>query len=442
MARGAERSRIVVVGAGFGGLTAARALAKLDVDVTVVDRRNHHLFQPLLYQVAIAGLGSNDIAAPIRAVLSDYPNVRVLLGEVESIDVDARRLRLRDGAIDYDVLVVASGARTSYFGHDDWERFAPGLKSIEDALEIRRRVLLAFERAERAAFEGRSDEVAALLTFAVIGGGPTGVELAGAIAELARTVLRRDFRSIDPSQARVVAIEAGPCLLPAMPAPLPARAAEQLTSLGVELRLRHRVTAIDEHGLELAPAEGAPTRLAAATVVWAAGVSATPLGATLGAPVDRQGRVEVGPDLSAHLRDGRPDVFVIGDAASFLHDPSSPGKPLPGLSPVAMQQARHVAKNVKRLLDGATTLPFRYVDKGSMATIGRSRAVAAMGRLRLGGLVAWLAWLLVHVFYLIDFRNRVAVMMEWAWSYLTFRRGARIIAEHREAPLTEVGRLP
>jgi NADH:ubiquinone reductase (H+-translocating) len=410
---------VVIIGAGFGGLTLAKALASAPVSITVIDRRNHHLFQPLLYQVAIAGLGSNDIAAPIRSVLAHQENTEVLLAEARAVDVAHRRVELDSGSIHYDYLVIATGARTSYFGHDDWEKLAPGLKTIDDALEIRRRVLLAFERAERAAHDGRRQEAIDLLTFVVIGAGPTGVELAGAIAELSRTV------------ARVLLVEAGPKVLASMHDPSPERAAAQLAELGVDVRTRCRMVAIDEHSVSLQSDGAEPERIATSTVVWAAGVTASALVQTLGTKLDRQGRVEVEPDLS--IAD-HPEVFVIGDTASFLHDRSSPGKPLPGLSPVAMQQARVVARNIRRTLEGIPRERFHYFDKGSMATIGRSRAVAELGRLRMSGLLAWIAWLFVHIFYLIDFRNRLAVMMEWAWSYLTFRRGARIIVEEKRAP--------
>jgi NADH:ubiquinone reductase (H+-translocating) len=420
-----EASTVVIVGAGFGGLTAARALRGAPVHVTVVDRTNHHLFQPLLYQVAMAGLSPAEIAAPIRGVLSQDENTDVMLAEVVDFDLARKKVLLVDGELAYEWLIVAAGARTSYFGHAQWERVAPGLKTVEDATEIRRRVLTTYELAEREADAARRRE---LLTFVVVGAGPTGVELAGALAELARTVLARDFRAIKPHGARVVLVEGGERVLPAMPPDLSRRAREQLEELGVEVRLDARVSDVDEHGVTLGG-----ERVLAATTVWAAGVAPSPLAEKLGAPRDRQGRVVVGRDLSLPAH---PEVFVLGDMARVEQD----GQPLPGLSPVAMQQGRYVARAIALDIGGEPREPFRYRDKGSMATIGRSRAVAESGRLHLSGLIAWLAWLFVHVFYLIGFRNRTVVLFTWAWSYLTYRRGARIItprtwAPHSSAPL-------
>jgi NADH dehydrogenase len=413
------RPRVVIVGGGFGGLYAAKALARAPVDVTVVDRKNHHLFQPLLYQVATAGLNPSDIAIPIRRVLRDQANVRVELAEVTRIDTHAKRVELSDGAIPYDFLVLASGATHSYFGHASWEQCAPGLKSIEDALEIRGRVLRAFEEAER---EADPDRQRAWLTFAVVGAGPTGVELAGALSELSRHVLRDEFRRIDPRSARIVLVEGGPRVLSSYAADLSTSARETLATMGVEVRLRAQVTAIDEAGIDLRTTEGgAFERLEARTVLWAAGVTASPLAATLGVPLDGSGRVKVLPDLSIP---GEDDVFVIGDLACIVDEA---GKPVPGVAPAAMQQGRHAAKVIRRRLARQSTLPFHYVDKGALATIGRAAAVAEVGNVHLHGLVAWLAWLVIHVMFLIGFRNRVLVLLEWAWAYVAFERGARVI---------------
>jgi len=414
-----ERPRVVVVGGGFAGLTAARSLARVPVDVTLVDRRNHHLFQPLLYQVATAALNPSDIAAPIRRILRRQRNCRVLLAEVTAVDVPGHRVILADGTLDYDVLVLATGATHAYFGHDEWAPFAPGLKSIEDALEIRRRVLLAFEAAERAT---APDERAAYLTFVVVGGGPTGVELAGALSEIARHALASDFRTIDPRDARVMLLEGLPRLLGAFPEDLAAKAVRQLERLQVIVRLATRVTGIDAEGVTL---DG--ERIAARTVLWAAGVAASPLATTLGAPLDRVGRVLVEPDGSIP---GHPEVFVIGDLAAHQQE----GRVVTGVAPVAMQAGRHVARTIARDLAGKAREPFRYVDKGTLATIGRAAAVADLGRVHLTGLVAWLAWLFVHVFFLIGFRNRVLVIFSWAWTYFTHERGARLITGEPRRP--------
>lgn len=416
---------VVILGAGFGGLTAAQTLGRAPVRVTVVDRRNHHLFQPLLYQVAMAGLSPAEIAMPIRSVLRKQRNATVLLADVTSVDLERKRLQLRDGALDYDFLVYAPGTQNSYFGHNEWERYAPGLKSIEDAVEIRRRVLLAFERAERSIDE---DERRRLLTFVVIGGGPTGVELAGAIAELSRTVLAREFRRIDPSRTKVILVEAGARILPSFDDDLALRAVDQLSEIGVDVRVGARVTTIDEDGVVVEQA-GETEQIEARTVVWGAGVAPTPLARTLGVPLDRGGRVLVEPDLSLP---GHPEAFAIGDATTFLHTPDK--QPLPGVSPVAMQQARCVARNIEHTLDRRPRETFEYFDKGTMATIGRSRAIAQTGSLRLTGFTAWLAWLVVHIFYLIGFRNRIAVLANWAYAYFAYRRGARLITDHWEPP--------
>jgi NADH dehydrogenase len=406
--------RVVIVGGGFGGLVAARALARAPVDVTLLDRTNHHLFQPLLYQVATAGLSPADIAHPIRRILRRQENTRVLLAEAVAIDASTKRVLLADGEVPYDYLILAAGARHSYFGNDGWEAHAPGLKTLEDALEIRRRALLAFEEAER---EEEPEARRAWLTFVVIGGGPTGVEMAGAFAEVARHSLARDFRRIDPRAARVILVEAGSRILPAYPEDLSEKARLQLEALGVQVWLGAPVTAVDASGVRVGG-----DRLGARTVVWAAGVQASPLARSLGVPLDRAGRVRVAPDLTVP---GQPSVFVIGDLASLEQD----GRPVPGVAPAAMQMGAHAAGNVVRALRGKPLLPFRYRDKGSLATVGRSRGVALLGKVRLSGLVAWLAWLGVHIFFLIGFRNRLVVLFTWAWAYLTHDRSARLILD-------------
>jgi NADH dehydrogenase len=421
----AEAPRVVIVGGGFGGLTCARALARAKVELTLIDRQNHHLFQPLLYQVAMAGLAPSEIAAPIRSILRRQRNVLVLLDEVVGVDLNARRLTLMEGApLAYDYLVLAPGARTHYFGHEGWAHYAPGLKSLDDAVEIRRRVLLAFEAAER---EPDAEQRSRLLNFVVIGGGPTGVELAGAIAELGRYALSRDFRRVRPSETRVLLLEGGPRLLPTFDPALSERAVMQLSELGVHVRTGAIVERIGPDELVLRSGE----QLVASTILWAAGVSSSPLLAKLGAELDRAGRVKVEPDCSIK---GHAEVFVIGDAAYLLGED---GKPLPGVSPTAMQMGRYVARLISsEAKQGASAPrpPFKYRDKGSMATIGRSRAIAEMGTLKMSGLLAWLAWLLVHIWYLIGFRNRLLVFFDWAWSYFTYRRGARLITGGRLEP--------
>ena len=391
----------------------------------MVDRRNHHLFQPLLYQVATAALNPSDIASPIRRILRRQRNASVILGEASSIDTRRKIVQLLDGEVAYDFLIVASGATHSYFGHDEWLEPAPGLKTLEDAVEIRRRVLVAYEAAER---EVDAAEVANWMTFVIIGAGPTGVEMAGALAEISRRVLERDFRKIDPGKARIILIEAGPKVLPAMSPESSASARRQLERLGVEVITDSPVTAVDDRGV----VHGG-TRLDSRTVIWAAGVAASPLGKTLGADVklDRAGRVIVNQDLSVPGAEG---VFVIGDLASIKSD----GKPVPGLSPAAMQEGRHAAKNILRLIRGEPTLPFHYRDKGTLATIGKAAAVADIAGLHLSGLVAWLMWLFVHIFFLIGFRNRFIVIVEWAWTYVRNDRGARLITGDVE-PLLERG---
>ena len=414
-----SKQHVVIVGGGFGGLTAARALANAPgVDVTLVDRENYHLFQPLLYQVAMAGLSPAEIATPIRSILADAKNIQVLLGQVTEIDTQAGSITIAAMAhgqkqeISFDALILAAGATTSYFGHDAWEQNAPGMKSIEDAIEVRRRVLTAFENAER------TDDIALrskLLTFVVVGGGPTGVELAGSVAELARHVLARDFRTAQTEMARIVLVEGGPRLLASFDTQSSEAAFTQLGELGVEVKLNTKVTGIDERGVQT---EGGD--IEAGTCVWAAGVSATPLAKKLGVELDRSGRVLVGQDCSIP---GSSQIFVIGDMAAFVHE----GKALPGVSPVAMQQAGYVARLILERIAPNQRTDFRYVDKGSMATIGRSRAVAEAGKLHMRGFVAWMAWLFVHIWYLIGFRNRAVVLFTWAWSYVFYRRGARLI---------------
>jgi NADH dehydrogenase len=408
-----SQPHVVVVGAGFGGLTAVRALRRAPVRITLVDRRNHHLFQPLLYQVATAGLSPADIAYPVRSILRRQRNVEVLLASATAVERSARRLVLSDGDVSFDYLVIATGARHAYFGHDAWEKSAPGLKTLEDALEIRRRILLAFERAERETDESRRR---AFLTFVVVGGGPTGAELAGAIGEISREVLVSDFRAIDPREARILILEAAPRFLPTFPEELARRAEKALAPLGVEVRTGCAVTAVGEGFVE-----AGESRIDAATVLWAAGVRASPLAGALGAPVDRVGRALVEPDLSIP---GDPCTFVIGDAAAFRHPT---GAPLPGVAQVAIQQGRHVAASIEADLAGRPRTPFHYRDKGSLAVLGRARAIADFGRLRISGFLAWLVWCFVHILFLIGFRNRLVVLFEWAWAYLTHKRAARLI---------------
>jgi NADH dehydrogenase len=417
----AKRPHVLIVGGGFGGLWAARSLKDAPVRVTLVDRRNHHLFQPLLYQVATAALSPGDIAVPIREILRSQRNVRVLLGEAERVDLAQNCVSFRgpptseggEFVITYDFLVLATGASHGYFGHPEWEWLAPGLKTIEDALEIRRRILLAYEEAER---EPEPSRRGALLTFVVVGAGPTGVELAGAIAEIARMTLRRQFRAIDPRASRVILIEGGGRVLPTYPEGLSTKAKEQLEDLGVEVRTGALVTEMTADGVT-ASGEWIPAR----TVLWAAGVVASPLAQSLGAPLDRAGRVIVEPDLSVP---GHRDAFVIGDLAAFTHQGE---KPVPGVAPAAMQGGQFVARAIEADIAGRRRGRFRYRDKGSLATIGRQAGVADFGRLKLSGLPAWLAWLFIHLFFLIGFQNRLLVFLQWAWSYLTFQRGSRLI---------------
>jgi NADH dehydrogenase len=411
-----NRPHVVVVGGGFGGLSAARGLRRLPVDVTLVDRTNHHVFQPLLYQVATAGLSPAEIAAPIRHILRRQRATRVLLGEATAVDLAAKTVRLDGLELAYDYLILAAGNTHSYFGHDEWRPHAPGLKTIAEALEIRRRVLLAFEQAER---EEDAEARRAWLTFVVIGGGPTGVEMAGALGEIARHTLAREFRRIDPSSARIVLIEAGPRVLSAYTEDLSERARLQLEALGVQVWTGSPVSSVSEAGVRI----GAD-HLAARTVVWAAGLQGSALARTLGAELDRAGRVRVRPDLSVP---GHPHTFVVGDLAWLEEN----GKPVPGVAPAAMQMGEHAALNVARALRGEPLARFHYRDKGTLATIGRSRGVAMIGRLRLSGLVAWLAWLGIHIFFLIGFRSRLVVLVDWFWAYVTYARSARLIVGER-----------
>jgi NADH dehydrogenase len=406
---------VIVVGAGFGGLEAARTLARRSsVNVTVLDQRNHHLFQPLLYQVATAGLNPADIAVPVRAQFTRAPNVSVRLGRVDNVDLARKQVQLEGGvSLRWDFLILACGAQHSYFGHSEWEEFAPGLKTLEQATEIRRRILLAFESAEN---EPDPAAQRRLLTFVIVGGGPTGVELAGAIADISRTVLVRDFRRIDPASARVLLIEAGPRILPAFSEELSRRAADDLHALGVEVRTSSAVSGIDALGVNVGP-----ERIEAKSVFWAAGVQASSLARSLGVELDRAGRVRVNPDLTIP---GHPDAFVIGDMA---HLEQQGYGLVPGLAPAAIQEGKRAARNILASIAGRPRTPFRYRDKGMMATIGKHRAIAQTGRFRLTGYLAWLAWLFIHILYLIGFRNRLAVFAQWVWSYLFSKRGARLI---------------
>jgi NADH dehydrogenase len=420
MTDGPGLPHVVIIGGGFAGLDAARKLAHAPVRVTLVDRHNYHVFQPLLYQVATAGLSPGDIASPIRWILRRQTNLRVLLAVAERIDPGAGIVHLDGGEqLAYDALILAAGVTHAYFGHDDWPARAPGLKTLDDALEIRRRVLLAFERAEREADAARQRE---WLTFAIVGGGPTGVELAGALAEIARQALTAEFDAVDPASARIILLEAGSSILPAFPEPLRRSARRALERRGVTVREHCPVTEIGERYI-LAGGE----KIAAGTMLWAAGVQASPLGRCAGTEVDRAGRVVVNRDLSVP---GFPRVFVAGDLACFPHQT---GRPLPGVAQVAKQQGRHAARNALRRLRGQPTRPFRYVDPGNLATIGRHAAVADFGVLRLSGFLAWLCWLFLHIFFLIGFRNRVSVMLQWAVSYFTYQRSVRLITGAKQA---------
>ncbi|MDQ6860123.1 MAG: NAD(P)/FAD-dependent oxidoreductase [Verrucomicrobiota bacterium] len=416
-----QRPRVIIVGGGFGGLEAAKILACEPVQLTIIDRTNYHLFQPLLYQVATAALSPADIAAPLRGVLSKYSNVDVMLAEVRSIDVAAKKVITTEREIPYEYLILATGSRHSYFGNDQWEKLAPGLKSLEDAVEIRRRLLMAFEYADKV-----QDEAArkAAMTFVIVGGGPTGVEMAGAIAEIARFTLAKDYRHINPSDARVIVVEGGDRLLGGFPEDLSASALRQLQELGVEVILNDHAKNLTEEGLEVA-GKFIPCRVK----IWAAGNTASFLGKSLGVPVDRAGRVVVNPDLTIP---DHPEVQVVGDLANFA---GQNGHPLPGVSPVAMQQGRHAAHNILAMVGGQKPQRFWYWDKGSMATIGRNRAVADLRYIHLSRLPAWLAWAFIHVIFLVGFRNRIAVLFQWAWAYVTFNKGARLITRNFQAEL-------
>ncbi len=420
--------KVVILGGGFAGLSAARALKHESCEITLIDRRNHHLFQPLLYQVATAALNPGDIAYPIRSVLRNQQNARTILARVDRIDLAQKRVVLQDGdEVPFDHLIVATGATHSYFGKDEWEPWAPGLKTVEDALEVRRRVLSAYEAAER---EHDPEKVKKLLTFVVVGAGPTGVELAGALMEIGRETVAKDFRTFDPRSLRVVLVEGSDRVLPPYSPRLSQKAKEALLQMGVEVRTSARVTLIDKDGVQVGD-----ERISARVVLWAAGVAASPLGKTLGSETDRAGRVVVKPDLSI---EGHPDVFVTGDLMSLQIE----GKPVPGVAPAAIQSGRWAAKNLARRLRGETTLPFRYRDKGSLATIGRAAAVGRLGKIEATGFVAWWMWWLIHIAYLIGFRNRIVCMVGWAWQYFAFARGARLITGRAWEPTLGGGSTP
>lgn len=427
--RPSQEPHVVIIGGGFGGLYAARKLGNKPVRVTLIDRKNHHTFQPLLYQVATAGLSPGEISAPIRGVLARFQNIEVLLGDVSGFDLERKIVKIdsheftgdraHPGELSFDYLLVATGASHNYFAHPEWARYAPGLKTLEDATEIRRRIFLAFELAER---QTRLTGVQPPINFVVVGGGPTGVELAGTLVEIARRVLARDFRSIDPARARVILVEAGPRVLPTYPEDLSASAVKQLQQLGVEVMTNSKVTNITDDHVQIGD-----TQLPAAVTLWGAGVAASPLGRNLGVPVDKAGRVIVQPDLTIP---GHPNVFVIGDLAS-AKEPD--GKPVPGVAPAAMQMGEFAAKSILGDLTGKGRRKFDYHDKGSLATIGRAAAVADFGRVHLSGFIAWMSWLMVHIFFLIGFRNRLIVLLQWAWAYFTFQRGARLITGNSES---------
>jgi NADH:ubiquinone reductase (H+-translocating) len=424
-----KRDQVVVLGGGFGGLRVVHTLSRAPVDITLIDRRNFHLFQPLLYQVATGGLSPANICAPLRGALRDQKNARVLLAEAKNIDVAGRRVLFEDGEISYDTLVVATGSRHSYFGHDDWAHFAPGLKTLEDATEIRRKILLAFEAAER---ELDPEKENAWLTFVIVGAGPSGVELAGALSEIANDTLRHDFRRIDPSQARILLVEASDRVLPSYAADLSERAAEALRRLKVTIRTSTMVTDVGEGCVTLKMGSGRET-VAARTVLWAAGVQASRLGKVLaaatGAEVDRSGRLMVGPDLTLP---GHPEILIAGDLANFAHQS---GKPLPGVAQVALQQGKYAARLIEARLRGTTLPPFRYHDKGNMATIGRAQAVVELPWLHFSGYPAWLAWLFIHLLYIVEFQNRLLVALQWAGNYFSFNRSARLITGESPFPL-------
>lgn len=412
--------KVLILGGGFAGLNAARALRKTPVEVTLIDKRNFHLFQPLLYQVATGSLSPGEISAPLRTVLRRQRNARVFLAEAQDFDLERRRVILEDGEMEYDTLIVATGSQSSYFGHEKWAEDAPGLKTIEDATEMRRKILFAFEAAER---EPEAGKRRSWLTFVVVGAGATGVELAGALGEIANDTLRMEFRSIRPEEARILLVDGSERVLPPFPPELSAAAERSLIRLGVRTRNGVHVVGVDDHGVDLRTAAGTE-RIEARTVLWAAGVVATPLGRRIaeraGVQVDRQGRVPVAPDLSLP---GHPEILVLGDAATLNQD----GKPLPGVAPVAMQQGTYAARLIARRLNGESTPPFRYFDKGNLAVIGRAAAVAEIRKLKLKGLIAWLVWLFVHLMYIVQFQNRLLVFIQWGFEYFTFNRGARLI---------------
>ena len=412
--------QVVIIGSGFGGLNAALKLAHYPVRIVLIDRKNHHTFQPLLYQVATAGLSPGEIAAPIRWIVRGRRNIEVLLGEAQDFDLDRRVVKFPDRDLPYDYLIVAAGASHAYFGHDDWEPLAPGLKTIEDALEIRRRILLAFELAERQAASGGPQ---VQLNFVIVGGGPTGVELAGTLSEIARRALANEFNSIDPKRTRIILLEGGPRILPTYPEDLSRSAEEQLRNLGVEVHTSTMVT-----GVEPAAVRMGATSLPAVVILWAAGVAASPLAKKLGAPLDRAGRVLVNPDLSIP---GHPEIFVVGDLASLK---DKKGQLVPGVAPAAIQEGKATARNIARDLQGKPRQNFHYVNKGSLATIGRAAAIAQFGKVHISGFIAWLSWLFVHIFFLIGFRNRIIVLIQWAWSYFTYERGARLITGDQTLP--------
>jgi len=421
--------RVVIIGGGFGGLSAARSLRHAPVEVTLIDRSNYHLFQPLLYQVATGALSPANIASPLRTILKKQKNVRVLLAEATAIDTGNRRVVLSDGDVEYDTLIVATGSSHQYFGHDEWEQFAPGLKTVEDATDMRRRILLAFETAER---EPDPEKVRALLTFVIVGGGPTGAELAGALGEIANDTLRHDFRKIDPSEAQIILIEGADRVLPSYPRSLSTAAQRMLEGLGVTVRTAHFVTDVGPTGVRVSKGEQSET-IPTRTILWAAGVLASPLGRILlnqaGAALDKSGRVVVEPDCTVP---GRPEIFVIGDLANFSHQT---GAPLPGVAQPAIQQGRYVARVIEERLRGGEIDPFRYRDKGSLATLGRSAAVADLHWLRLSGLSAWLIWIFIHLLYIVEFQNRLLVFIQWGWFYFTYNRSARLITGKSPLPL-------
>lgn len=426
----AGRHRVVIIGGGFGGLSAALKLKRVPVDVTLIDRCNYHLFQPLLYQVATGALSPANIASPLREILRDHRNTEVLLAEATRIDAANRRVILSDGAVEYDTLVVSAGATHQYFGHPEWEEFAPGLKTIEDATAMRRRILLAFEAAER---EQEPDKRHALLTFVIVGGGPTGVELAGALGEIAKDTLRSDFRSIDPASARIILVEGTDRVLPSYPPKLSAAARRMLEHLGVIVRTGAFVTGVSEHAVTLRGGDRTE-QIPARTILWAAGVLTSPLGKSLseaiGAPLDKSGHIIVQPDLSVP---GHPEIFVIGDLANFSHQT---GHPLPGVAQPAIQEGRYVAKVIsRRLRQQAPPPPFHYFDKGNLATVGRAAAVADLNWLRISGIPAWLIWIFVHLFYIMEFRNRLLILLQWGWLFITYDRSARLITGKSPFPL-------